>query len=315
MRRNSAGARPPWQGAPGRSPRARSRAAVCGTPRRHFAPKWCGHESAHTHFDRSRPRARRRRKMNRLLYRTGHSLAAARPRPSWPRAPRTRRSPGSAVRVRRPARGGRRGHRAAPLAAATGADSDNGGRVWSSGAVRAVRAPAGSKLALRVYAAGVQIYRGTGARLEPRRPSAGLSADAAGNSTVGIHYSGPTWGGASAAARWSARSSSAAPRTERHPLALLGATSSKGRHLRTRDVHPAGEHGGGKSLPRPGASWAWRRECRTRTEYLSTGGVRAALALGSRLSAVVVSALIGSGPRYRPSPHGNQGGRPAAGDR
>ena len=56
-----------------------------------------------------------------------------------------------------------------------------------------LRAPAGSKLAYHTYAKGVQIYRWSGTAWSFVAPSAVLSADAKGNSTVGIHYGGPTW--------------------------------------------------------------------------------------------------------------------------
>ncbi|HUQ81321.1 MAG TPA: DUF3455 domain-containing protein [Gemmatimonadaceae bacterium] len=49
------------------------------------------------------------------------------------------------------------------------------------------------KLAYHVYAKGVQIYRWSGSAWTLVGPDAQLSADAAGNSTVGIHYAGPTW--------------------------------------------------------------------------------------------------------------------------
>jgi hypothetical protein len=58
-------------------------------------------------------------------------------------------------------------------------------------------APAGSKLAFRVYADGVQIYRWNGTGWSFDGPWAVLSADAQGNSTVGTHYQGPTWESAS----------------------------------------------------------------------------------------------------------------------
>jgi hypothetical protein len=56
-----------------------------------------------------------------------------------------------------------------------------------------LRPPAGSKLALRVYAKGVQIYRWNGTSWGFIAPDAVLSSDAEGKSTVGTHYAGPTW--------------------------------------------------------------------------------------------------------------------------
>jgi hypothetical protein len=56
-----------------------------------------------------------------------------------------------------------------------------------------LQVPGGSKLSFRVYAQGVQIYSWTGTSWSFLGPSAVLSADAEGKSTVGTHYSGPTW--------------------------------------------------------------------------------------------------------------------------
>jgi len=54
-------------------------------------------------------------------------------------------------------------------------------------------APAESKLVFHVYANGVQIYRWNGSGWSFVGPEATLSADASGNSVVGIHYAGPKW--------------------------------------------------------------------------------------------------------------------------
>ena len=51
----------------------------------------------------------------------------------------------------------------------------------------------GGQVAYHVYAEGVQIYRWNGTSWAPVGPAATLSADAGGNSKVGIHYGGPTW--------------------------------------------------------------------------------------------------------------------------
>ena len=53
--------------------------------------------------------------------------------------------------------------------------------------------PAANKLALHLYASGVQIYRWSGAAWTFVAPEAVLSADADGKSKVGTHYAGPTW--------------------------------------------------------------------------------------------------------------------------
>jgi hypothetical protein len=80
---------------------------------------------------------------------------------------------------------------AAQVGGAAAARNDN--RTPDLGACQNLRAPAGSKLAYHVYATGVQIYHWTGTSWAFDGPSAILSADAGGRSTVGIHYAGPTW--------------------------------------------------------------------------------------------------------------------------
>jgi hypothetical protein len=66
-------------------------------------------------------------------------------------------------------------------------------RAADLGPCENLQVPAGSKLAFRVYAKGVQIYHWNGTSWSFDGPSAELSADAEGKSTVGIHYAGPTW--------------------------------------------------------------------------------------------------------------------------
>lgn len=53
--------------------------------------------------------------------------------------------------------------------------------------------PEGNKVALRAYAAGVQIYRWDGGKWVPVAPRADLFADAAGTGLIGTHFGGPTW--------------------------------------------------------------------------------------------------------------------------
>jgi hypothetical protein len=88
----------------------------------------------------------------------------------------------------------------AQLAVAAGGDAveikvaaGNGNRALDLGTCTNLQSPAGSKLALHVYATGVQIYRWSGTSWVFVGPSAVLSADAGGHSTVGTHYGGPTW--------------------------------------------------------------------------------------------------------------------------
>ena len=76
---------------------------------------------------------------------------------------------------------------------ATTAPHPNLARGPVLGACAGLGAPAGSTLALHAYARGVQIYHWTGTGWSFDRPSAVLSADARGASTIGTHYRGPTW--------------------------------------------------------------------------------------------------------------------------
>jgi hypothetical protein len=56
-----------------------------------------------------------------------------------------------------------------------------------------LRAPAGSRPAARLYAAGVQIYRWNGTAWDFVAPAAELFADARASGSVGTHFAGPTW--------------------------------------------------------------------------------------------------------------------------
>src|SRR5215208_7158279 len=60
-----------------------------------------------------------------------------------------------------------------------------------------LQAPAGTTQLARVFAKGVQVYRFDGQAWVQVTPSAVLTSDSAGRSTVGLHYSGPTWEGIS----------------------------------------------------------------------------------------------------------------------
>ena len=66
-------------------------------------------------------------------------------------------------------------------------------RAVDLGTCTNLQAPAGSKLAVHLYATGVQISSWSGTSWVFIAPSAVLSADAGGHSTVGTHYAGPTW--------------------------------------------------------------------------------------------------------------------------
>src|SRR5688500_3428199 len=56
-----------------------------------------------------------------------------------------------------------------------------------------LRPPDGNRVCSRVFAEGVQIYRGNGTSWVFVAPEADLSANPGGTGIVGIHYAGPTW--------------------------------------------------------------------------------------------------------------------------
>lgn len=85
------------------------------------------------------------------------------------------------------------GASAAKAATPAGAAARGARGVELVGDCARLQAPAGSALAFHAYAHGVQIYRWTGSAWAFDGPSAVLSADAAGRSTVGTHYAGPKW--------------------------------------------------------------------------------------------------------------------------
>jgi hypothetical protein len=111
---------------------------------------------------------------------------------------------------------------------AAAAASRNGGRSAELGACANLQAPAGSKLVFHVYATGVQIYRWSGTSWGFVGPEAVLSADAGGNSTVGIHYSGPTWESVSGSKVVGTASQRCTPDPTAIPWLSLDVVSSEG---------------------------------------------------------------------------------------
>lgn len=74
-----------------------------------------------------------------------------------------------------------------------GAPEQGGARTVELGACDNLAAPSGSKLALRVYASGVQVYEWDGASWGFIAPLADLFANADGTGIIGTHFRGPTW--------------------------------------------------------------------------------------------------------------------------
>ena len=77
--------------------------------------------------------------------------------------------------------------------APAGAEPGNDQRAPDLGDCQDLQVPAGNKVAFRLYAEGVQIYRWNGTSWSFVAPEAVLLANAAGKGVVGIHYAGPTW--------------------------------------------------------------------------------------------------------------------------
>lgn len=114
------------------------------------------------------------------------------------------------------------------LVAPAGADAGNDDRAVDLGACENLRVPAGSKHAFHVYAKGVQIYRWNGTSWIFVAPGAALFADAAGKSTVGLHYSGPTWMSVSGSKVVGTVLDRCTPDPDAIPWLLLGAVSNDG---------------------------------------------------------------------------------------
>lgn len=113
--------------------------------------------------------------------------------------------------------------RAAPAGAASAGD-----RAVDLGACENLRVPAGNRLALRVYAQGVQIYHWNGSSWVFSGPSAVLTADAGGRGVVGTHYSGPTWESQSGSKVVGTVLDRCTPDPDAVAWLLLGAASTEG---------------------------------------------------------------------------------------
>jgi len=86
----------------------------------------------------------------------------------------------------------------------------------------------GNKLAFRVYAVGVQIYRWNGASWVFVEPVATLFADANYHLKVGTHYAGPTWQGNDGSKVVATRLESCTPDATAIPWLLLQTISTDG---------------------------------------------------------------------------------------
>jgi hypothetical protein len=89
-----------------------------------------------------------------------------------------------------------------------------------------LQVPSSATLALHTYATGVQIYRWNDTTWSLVSPSAVLTTDAAGASSLGVHYAGPTWQAVSGSKVTGAVAERCTPSANAIPWLLLNATAS-----------------------------------------------------------------------------------------
>lgn len=100
-----------------------------------------------------------------------------------------------------------------------------------------VQVPARNRLAARLYAQGVQIYRWDGSGWAFGEPSARLFAGKHGKGQVGIHYAGPTWESSSGSKVVGTVLRRCTPDAGSIPWLLLGAVSSEGHGIFNGTTH------------------------------------------------------------------------------
>lgn len=91
-----------------------------------------------------------------------------------------------------------------------------------------LQVPPGNKLAFRVYAVGVQLYRWNGDSWGFVEPVATLFADSDYHKKVGIHYAGPTWRSNSGGKVVATRLAGCSPEPSAIPWLLLQMVSTEG---------------------------------------------------------------------------------------
>ncbi len=91
-----------------------------------------------------------------------------------------------------------------------------------------LEAPSGNKLAFRVFAVGVQIYRWNGTSWAFVEPVATLFADSNHHVKVGVHYGGPTWEANNGGKVVATRLAACSPDPTAIPWLLLQTTSTDG---------------------------------------------------------------------------------------
>lgn len=130
---------------------------------------------------------------------------------------------------------------------------------------------AGSKLVFHAYANGVQIYRWNGTSWSFVGPSAVLSADAAGMSTVGTHYAtpgGPAWESVSGSKVIGAVLERCTPDANSIQWLKLGAVSSEGPGIFARVAFILRVNTSGGTAPTDAGVLGELREVPYTTSYL-----------------------------------------------
>ena len=130
-----------------------------------------------------------------------------------------------------------------------------------------IEVPDGNKLALRVYAVGVQRYRWNGASWDFVEPVATLYADSTYRVKVGTHYAGPTWESILGGKVVATRVDGCSPDPASIPWLLLRATSADGVLSLVTFIQRVNTKGGLAPIA-PGASTGVMAEIPYTTEYL-----------------------------------------------
>jgi hypothetical protein len=139
------------------------------------------------------------------------------------------------------------------LVARAGADPGNDNRAPDLGDCPNLQVPAGNKVAVHVYAEGVQLYRWNGTSWIFVAPEAVLFAAAGEEGAVGIHYAGPTWESGSGSKVVGVVLERCTPDPDAIPWLLLGAgfTEGPGIFHRVTFIQRVNT-GGGNAPPEPG---------------------------------------------------------------
>lgn len=131
-----------------------------------------------------------------------------------------------------------------------------------------LQVPPGNKVAFRVYAVGVQIYRWNGTNWVFVEPVATLFADANYHRKVGTHYGGPTWESNGGSKVIATRLASCSPEPTAIPWLLLQTVSTDGPGIFNQVTYIQRVNTkGGLAPTAPGASTGAVAEVPYATEY------------------------------------------------